>query len=232
MTNYQEKLQNLIEKGATVEEIAKAIDTVNKEIYANVCKDIAYNDKPFNALYANDVCTIYGLNEKTRVLTEKYKRVKSADVEKAYKLIHSKETNKYGKPLPNNDVTIFGDFKLVCALHSFIKKCNKEITKEVYTFDKKLYVDKVVSLDFSNIMDSKTALDKAINNIVLLVGIDATYKKKYNDSLAHFATKQRVNAKGVIISDASVYELMDYIIDCCKDRLTVKLSYMKEKKTK
>ena len=233
MTNYKTNLENLIENGATVEEIAKAIEEANKAIYADFCKVIAYTEKPFSALYENNLCTIFSFNEKTRVLAERDKKVKAKDIEKVYRLAHSQTTNpKNGKQMPNNDVTIFGDFKVICALHSFIKKCNNQVTKEVYTFDKKVYTDKVVNLDFSAIMDSKTALDKAINNILELVGISATYKKKYNDSLIHFATKQRVNGKGITISDTSVYELMDYIIDCCKDRVTVKLSYMAEVKKK
>lgn len=233
MENYKANLANLIENGATVENIEKEVEKVNKAIYADTCIKIASSEKPFVTLFDNNTCTIYGFNAKTRVISERDKKVKANDVEKAYRLINSKATNtKNGKPLPNNDVTIFGDFKLISALHSFIKKCNNEVTKEVYTFDKKVYVDKVVNLDFSAIMDSKTALDKAINNIVSLVGISATYKKKYNDSLKHFATKQRINGKGITMSDASVYEIMDYIIDCCKDRVTVKLSYMAEKKQK
>ena len=115
---------------------------------------------------------------------------------------------------------IFGDFKITCALHSFIKKCNNEVTKEVYTFDKKLYTDKVINLDFSAIMDSKTALDKAINNIIALVGIQATYKKKYNDGLKHFATKQRINGKGITMSDTSIYDLMDYTHHYFQDLLS------------
>ncbi len=233
MTNYKTNLENLIENGATVDEIATAIDNANKAIYTESVKAIACTEKPFESLYTNNTCVIYGFNEKTRILGERDKKVKAKDVEKAYRLIHSKANNtKNGKPLPNNDVTIFGDFKLICALHSFIKKCNHQITKEVYTFDKKVYTDKVVNLDFSAIMDSKTALDKAMNNIIGLVGISATYKKKYNDSLIHFATKQKVNGKGITISDTSVYDLMDYIIDCCKDRVAVKLSYMTEIKKK
>ena len=79
-------------------------------------------------------------------------------------------------------------------------------------------------------MNSETALDRAINNILKLLNISATYKRKYNDNLKHFGTKQKVNAKGTTISDSSVYETMDYIIDCCKDRVTVKFSYMKKNK--
>lgn len=232
MTNYKSNLENLIEKGETVEVIKNKIDEVNKAIYTEHCKKIAYAEKPFVLLYELNTCTVFGFNENTRTLTEKDKRVKANDIEKCYRLIHSKATNKNGKALPNNDITIFGDFKITCALHSFIKKCNNTVTKEVYTFDKKVYTDKVVQLDFSHIMDSKTALDKAINNILVLVGITATYKKKYNDSLIHFATSQKVNAKGVTISDTSIYDLMDYIINCCKDNVTVKLSYMQEIKKK
>lgn len=232
MTEFRKNLENLIENGATIEEITKALESTNKAIYADTCKLIALSDKPFSALYEKNTCTLFGFNEKTRVITEREKKVKANDIEKAYRLINSNSTNKNGKALPNNDITIFGDFKLTCALHSFIKKCNNQITKEVYTFDKKVYTDKIVNLDFSAIMDSKTALDKAINNILELVSISATYKKKYNDSLIHFATKQKINGKGVTISDTSVYDLMDYIIDCCKDRVTVKLSYMTEIKKK
>lgn len=232
MTNIKTNLENLIENGATIEEIAKALANANKAIYIEHCKLIALSDKPFSALYEKNTCTLFGFNEKTRVITERTKKVKANDIEKEYRLINSNSTNKNGKAIPNNNVTIFGDFKLTCALHSFIKKCNNQVTKEVYTFDKKVYTDKIVNLDFSAIMDSKTALDKAINNILELVSISATYKKKYNDSLIHFATKQKVNGKGVTISDTSVYDLMDYIIDCCKDRVTVKLSYMTEIKKK
>jgi hypothetical protein len=232
MTNYKTNLQNLIENGATVEEIKKEVEKVNKAIYAEACKNLAYSENPFVTLYDANSCVIFGFNENTRVLSEREKKIKSSDVEKAFRLAKSKATNKDGKALPNNDITIFGDFKITCALHSFIKKCNNEVTKEVYTFDKKLYTDKVINLDFSSIMDSKTALDKAINNIITLVGIQATYKKKYNDSLKHFATKQRINGKGITISDTSIYDLMDYIIDCCKDKVTVKLSYMQKVKTK
>ena len=232
MTNYKTNLENLIEKGESIEKIKSEIDLINKAIYNENCKKIAYSEKPFVTLFANNTCTVFGFNENTRVLSEKEKAIKSSDVEKSYRLIHSKATNKNGKALPNNDITIFGDFKITCALHSFIKKCNNEITKEVYTFDKKVYTDKIVSLDFSHIMDSKTALDKAINNVLVLVGIQATYKKKYNDSLVHFATSQKVNAKGITISDTTIYNLMDYIINCCKDKVTVKLSYMTEIKKK
>ena len=232
MTEFRTNLENLIENGAKIEDIEKAIDKANKEIYSEQCKKIALAENPFKALFEENLCTLYGFNEKTRVLTEREKKVKSNDIEKNFRLLHSKETNKNGKAMPNNDITIFGDFKLICALHSFIKKCNNQVTKEVYTFDKKVYTDKVVNLDFSAIMDSKTALDTAINNILALVSISATYKKKYNDGLIHFATKQKLNGKGVTISDTSVYELMDYIIDCCKDRVTVKLSYMAEIKKK
>lgn len=233
MTNYKANIENLIENGTTTEKIKEEIDKANKALYTEHCKAVAYTEKPFTALYDDNLCTIFRFNENTRVLTEVEKKVKSSDIEKAYRLRMSKATNaKNGKPLPNNDVTIFGDFKMNCALHSFIKKCNKEVTKEVYTFDKKTYTDKVVNLDFSDIMDSKTALDKAINNIVALVGITATYKKKYNEGLIHFATSQKVNGKGITTSDRSIYDLMDYIIDCCKDRVTVKLSYMQEVKKK
>ena len=234
MTNYKETLNNLIENGATVEEIKNKIDEINKKIYEATCKEIALNEKPLIALYEKNSCNIFSFNENTRILDDNRERkIKAKDIEKAYRLTKSQATSpKNGKPLPNNDVTIFTDFKVNCALHSFIKKCNNEITKEVYTFDKKLYNDKVVKLDFSNIMESKTALDTAINNILKIVEIDATYKKKYNDGLKHFATSQKVNSKGVTISDRSIYDLMDYIIDCCKDKVTVKLSYMQEIKKK
>ena len=233
MNNYKTNIENLIENGATVEKINEEIEKANKALYAESCKSIAYEEKPLTALYESNLCTVYRFNEKTRILTEVDKKVKSSDIEKAYRLRMSKATStKNGKPLPNNDVTIFDDFKITCALHSFIKKCNNQVTKEVYTFDKKQFSDKVKVLDFSDIMDSKTALDKAINTIISLVGITATYKKKYNDGLIHFATSQKVNAKGVTMSDRSIYDLMDYIIDCCKDRVTVKLSYMQEKKQK
>jgi hypothetical protein len=232
MKNYKETLEKLIEGGATVEQIKAKINEVNKAVYTEHCKSIALDKKPLETLYKDNFCEVYGLDEKNRILVTREKKAKAIDVEKHYRLVNSKATNATGKALPNNDITIFVDFKVNCALHSFIKKCNNEITKEVYTFDKKVYTDKVVTLDFSNIMDSKTALDKAINNILVLVGIDATYKKKYNDSLKHFATNQRVNAKGITISDRTIYDLMDYIIDCCKDRVTVKLSYMQEKKDK
>lgn len=232
MTNYKTTLENLIENGATIEKIQEEVKKVNDTLYIEHCKSIAYSEKPMLSLFDNNTCTIFTFNEKTRVLNDKEKKVKANDIERHFRLIHSKDTNKNGKPLPNNDITIFGDFKVTCALHSFIKKCNNQITKEVYTFDKKLYTDKIVQLDFSHIMDSKTALDKAINNILVIVGIDATYKKKYNDGLMHFATSQRVNAKGITIKDTSIYNLMDYIIDCCKDKVTVKLSYMQEIKKK
>lgn len=232
MTNYKEQLNNLIENGATVEQITEALEKANKAIYTEHCDFVSSAEKPFTTLFDKNTCTIYGFNVNKRELTEKEKKVKSYDIEKKYRFLHSKATNKNGKTLPNNDITIFGDFKLICALHSFIKKCNNQVTKEVYTFNKKAYFDKVVNLDFSAIMDSKTALDKAVNNILTLVNISATYKKKYNDGLIHFATKQRINGNGITMSDTSVYDLMDYIIDCCKDRVTVKLSYMQEVKKK
>lgn len=233
MNNLKNQLETLIENGADIEKINASIETANKTIYNNTCLEIAKSEKPMETLYTNNSCTVFSFNENTRILNEREKKIKSKDIEKEYRLVKSKENSaKNGKPLPNKDVTIFGDFKVTCALHSFIKKCNNELTKEVYTFDKKVYTDKVVTLDFSNIMDSKTALDTAINNVLKLVGISATYKKKYNDGLKHFATSQKVNAKGVTMSDRSIYDLMDYIIDCCKDKVTVKLSYMQEKKTK
>lgn len=232
MTNYKTNLQNLIESGATVEQINDEFTKVNKLIYDEKCNEIAITEKPFNTLYNDNSCTVYRFNAKERTLKEGEKKIKSNDVEKAFRMIKSNSTNKNGKALPNNDVTIFGDFKITCALHSFIKKCNNEVSKEVYTFDNSKYYDKVTKLDFTDIMTSKTALDKAINNILSLVSISATYKKKYNDVLIHFATKQKNNAKGITITDTSVYDLMDYIIDCCKDKVTVKLSYMQEVKKK
>lgn len=232
MTNYKTILENLIENGETVEKIQEQLENINKAIYTEHCKKIAIAENPFSELYNNDICTIYGFNPKTRILTEKEKRVKSNDIEKSFRLLKSEATNKNGKPMVNNNVTIFGDFKIISALQSFIKKCNNEVTKEIYTFDKKTHNDTTLQLDFSNIMNSETALDKAINNILKLVNISATYKKKYNDLLKHFETKQKINAKGITISDSSIYETMDYIIDCCKDRITVKLSYVKEKKNK
>lgn len=232
MTNYRTTIENLIEKGVKVDEIKNEVNKVNEILYKEHCLTLAKSDNIFNAIYENNSCTIFRFNEKERTIKEVDKKVKSADVEKAFRLEKSKATNKNGKALPNNDVTIFGDFKVICALHSFIKKCNNEVTKEVYTFDKKKFHDNVTVLDFSHIMDSKTALDNAINNVLKVVGVSATYKKKYNDGLKHFATKQKLNAKGVTITDTSVYDLMDYIIDCCKDRVTVKLSYIKEVKQK
>lgn len=232
MNNYKEILNNLIESGATAEKINNEKDRLNKAIYTEHCKNIALTEKPFITLYEQNSCIIFAFNEKTRELTEREKKVKSSDVEKHYRIVHSKSKNASGKALPNNDITIFTDFKVICALHSFIKKCNGELTKEIYTFDKKQFHDKIITLDFSNIMDSKTAFDKAINNIISLVGINATYKKKYNDALKHFATNQKVSAKGVTISDRSIYDLMDYIIECCQDKVTVKLSYMAETKKK
>lgn len=234
MNNYKSTLNALMENGATIDEIKNKIDLINKEIYDKTCQEIASTEKPLVALYEKNSCNVFSFNESTRILSdERGKKIKAKDVEKFYRLKKSITTSaKNGNPLPNNDVTIFTDFKVICALHSFIKKCNNEITKEVYTFDKKLYNDKVVQLDFSNIMESKTALDTAINNILKVVEINATYKKKYNDGLKHFATNQKVNAKGVTISDRNIYDLMDYIIDCCKDKVTVKLSYMQEIKTK
>lgn len=234
MTNYKENLQKLIEDGATIEKIKEEVKKVNDELYQAHCKKLAFTDNVFGAIYEDNACAIFGFNEKDRILSDdKLKKVKSSDVEKAFRLRHSKaNSTSNGNPLPNNDVTIFGDFKVTCALHSFIKKCNNQVTKEVYTFDKKVYTDKIVQLDFSHIMDSKTALDKAINNVLSLVGISGTYKKKYNDALMHFATKQVLNSKGITIKDTSIYALMDYIIDCCKDKVTVKLSYMQEIKKK
>ena len=234
MLEYKSKIEKLIEDGATVEKIQEEVKKANQDFYKAHCKNLAYTDNVFSAIYENNTINILSFNEKTRILdNNRVKKVKSSDVETEYRLRHSKATNpKNGNPLANNDVTIFGDFKLHCALHSFIKKCNNQVTKEVYTFDKKLFVDKTKVLDFSDIMDSKTALDKAINTIVSLVGINATYKKKYNDVLIHFATKQVVNGKGITIKDTSIYALIDYIIECCQDRVTVKLSYMQEKKQK
>ena len=128
MTNYKETLQNLIENGATVEKIQEEVKKVNDTLYLNHCKSIASDSKPFASLYEKNTCTIFSFNENTRILNDKEKIVKSIDIEKQYRLINSKANNaKNGKPLPNNDITIFGDFKLTCALHSFIKKCNKNI---------------------------------------------------------------------------------------------------------
>lgn len=228
MTNYKTNLQALIENGETIEKINKAKDEANKAIYTETCKKLAYAENPLVALYAENSCTVFRFNEKTRVLTEAEKKVKSYDVEKAFRIAKSKATDKNGKALANNDVTIFNDFKIVCALQSFIKKCNDDVTKEIYTFDKSKYTEKDLKLDFSSIMTSETALDKAINNVLKLVNISGTYKKKYNDGLRHFATSQKVNSKGITISDTSVYALMDYIMDCCKDRVAVKFSYMQE----
>lgn len=228
MSNYKVNIENLIENGSAIEVIKTEIDKANKALYEEKCKTLAYAEKPLLSLYEDNSCVAFRFNENTRILTEVERKIKASAVEKIYRLRMSTATNKNGKPLPNNDITIFGDFKITCALHSFIKKCNNQVTKEVYTFDKKEYTDKTKVLDFSSIMDSKTALDKAVNTIVSLVGITATYKKKYNDGLIHFATSQKINAKGITMSDKSIYDLMDYIIDCCKDKVTVNFSYMQK----
>ena len=54
-TNYKTSVQNLIEKGATVEQINNKIKEFNQEIYNEHCKTLAKKDNVFQAIFNNDI---------------------------------------------------------------------------------------------------------------------------------------------------------------------------------
>lgn len=215
-----------------------------KEIYSSTCwkidkiEDENSRENAFRFLMDNITFFAYSFakNENgTYVINTTKRLIKFAKLEKYYQLLHSKETNKNGKALPNKTVSVFGALRIYGLTDCFIRNClksNFEIDEKTNFNLKNVYIDGETiftekdGICFSS--NSNNALQSQINVIKQFFGFDNTYTinkkdiiilKNYAQKISRSINKDNDKKDGYIkVSEIKTFDMLDAIFSMLKSR--------------
>lgn len=215
-----------------------------KEIYSSTCwkidkiEDENSRENAFRFLMDNITFFAYSFvkNENgTYVINITKRLIKFAKLEKHYQLLHSKETNKNGKALPNKTVSVFGALRVYGLTDCFIRNClksNFEIDEKTNFNLKNVYIDGETiftekdGICFSS--NSTNALQSQINVIKQFFGFDNTYTinkkdiiilKNYAQKISRSINKDNDKKDGYIkVSETKTFDMLDAIFSMLKSR--------------
>lgn len=216
---------------ATVDTYIKAI---NKEYKENFVNDFIYAlDKDRKATFENLVknpnytkISVKVENNNTYTLKTDGKTVfKFKDLENAYQLLHSKETDKSGKKIKNQSVTIFGATIFDDVVKCFIRNL---FTENIKVDGLKINVDKVVingELPFTDCngecfkSNSNNKLEEQLNIISKFFAIDVKMLKKDLTPLKLYAQSVKRNIENeTSIKETDFYKFTDLVFSVVSTR--------------
>lgn len=219
--------------------VKNAVDKINKDFekaftgsfLVKLAKD---RQKAFAWLLANPSFdkVVYKVNENgTFEVESKTTLFKFANLEKAFQISKSKDTNKKGDPIPNKSVTVFGALRFYGLVSVFVRNLQKQnfeidesqgFALENVVIDEKTVFEKGEGECFAS--NSNNALEKQLNVIVKVFGYDVKMLKKDLPILKLKAQKINQDKKNAqfsvnaVVDDKAVLKFADVIFGVVASR--------------